>query len=112
MIEIPNWAQVIIDAHKAVAGSAVSHAGRLKSDRYFVWQEDFLDQDDVSDDEHDSEAVSGSTDLYTKREFDPWIRQIEAEFKKDDRILWSKDGMTFEPDTGFFHFSWEWTVIV
>ena len=35
----PLWAQRIIAAHLAVT-DAVSHGGRIQSDRYLVWQED------------------------------------------------------------------------
>ena len=34
-----TWYERVIAAHRAVT-DAVSHAVRLKSDRYFVWQED------------------------------------------------------------------------
>ena len=34
-----SWQETIIAAHTAVT-DAVSHARRLQSDRYFVWQED------------------------------------------------------------------------
>lgn len=107
---IPEWAQKIIAVHQKVAGSAVSHAGRLQSDRYFVWQEDGLDQDSYSDNEHDCEAVSGSTDLYTKREFDLWARAITAQYTYAG-IHWKRTGKTYEPDTGFWHYSWDWVVI-
>ena len=34
-----TWYETIIAAHTAVT-NAVSHGQRMKSDRYFVWQED------------------------------------------------------------------------
>lgn len=34
-----TWYERIIAAHRAVT-DAVSHAARVKSERYFVWQED------------------------------------------------------------------------
>ena len=34
-----SWQDRIISAHLAVT-QAVSHAARMKSERYFVWQED------------------------------------------------------------------------
>ena len=108
--DIPEWAQLIIDVHKKVAGDAVSHAGRLQSDRYFVWQEDGIDQDGYADNEHDAEAISGSTDLYTKREFEPWARAITAQFTYAG-IMWKRTGKTYEPDTGFWHYSWDWVVV-
>ena len=68
---VPSWATTIINAHKAVTPTAVSHATRIKSDRYFVWNED--DENDLNADNiHAERGVTGYTDLFTKREFDPW----------------------------------------
>ncbi len=72
----PLWAQRIIAAHLAVT-DAVSHGGRLQSDRYLVWQEDGAN-DFEADGIHAEKAVKGSTDLFTKQEFDPWRDELEA----------------------------------
>lgn len=104
----PYWADLIIAAHTNVAGANVSHAGRMKSSRYFVWQED-ENRDLSADNIHAEESVSGYTDLFTKIEFDPWGRQLGQEFDRLG-IAWEKSGVTYEADTGFFHHTWEWVV--
>ena len=105
---IPAWAETIIAAHNSVASGSVSHAGRLKSDRYFVWQEE--DANDLTaDNGHSERAMCGYTDLFTKQEFDPWAGQIEAAFDSTG-ISWNRTGVTYEPDTGFLHWSWDWEV--
>lgn len=107
MSDIPAWARTIIRAHRDVT-EAVSHGGRLRSDRYFVWQEDGRN-DHLADNGHDEICVTGATDLFTKREFDPWADQIEEAF--DARgISWRKVDVLFEPNTGFWHHVWEWQV--
>lgn len=104
----PAWVDVVLTAHNSVAPGHVSHAGRMKSDRYFVWMED--EEDDLSADNiHAEHAVSGTTDLFTKREFDPWAAAIGAAFDAAG-MWWEKTGTTYEEDTGFFHHSWDWTV--
>ena len=106
---VPAWALTIIAAHNSVASGSVSHAGRMKSDRYFVWTEE--DDNDLSaDNAHAELAIGGYTDLFTKREFDPWARGIEQAFDAAG-ISWQKTGVTYEPDTGFFHHSWDWEVL-
>lgn len=106
---IPGWAQTVITAHTSVAGSAVSHAGRMKSSRYFVWQED--EGNELRADNGCGErAVCGYTDLFTKREFDPWAYAIGDAFDSAG-ISWHKTGTTYEPDTKFFHHTWEWEVV-
>lgn len=103
-----KWYERIIAAHTAVTDS-VSHGGRLKSDRYFVWQEDG-NNDFIADGIHAEKAVSGSTDLFTKKEFDPWREKFEEELDKAEGINWELKSVQFEQDTKFWHYEWIWTV--
>ena len=48
----------------------------MKSDRYFVWQEDGAN-DFFGGEQAPEKAVTGTTDLYTKLEFDPWKEAFE-----------------------------------
>lgn len=121
---IPGWAQTIIDAHLSAAAAvnsrttrrrnaqpetvAVSHAGRMKSRRYFVWQEDG-GNDLNADNGHDETAVTGYTDLFTEVEFDPAARALGPAFDAAG-IAWEYTGCSYEPNTGLFHHTWEWEV--
>lgn len=121
----PGWAQTIIDAHLSAAAAvnsrttrrrngqpetvAVSHAARMKSRRYFVWQEDG-GNDLNADNRHEELAVTGYTDLFTAVEFDPAVRALENAFDLAG-IAWEYTGASYETNTGLFHHSWEWEVI-
>ena len=102
-----TWYERIIDAHTAVT-EAVSHSARLKSDRYFVWQEDGSN-DLPGDNGHGETAVQGTTDLYTKTEFDPWAKAL-GESLSAYGIAWELSSIQYEPDTGFYHYEWLWEV--
>ncbi len=102
-----TWFEKIIAAHTAVTDN-VSHGGRMKSHRYFVWQEEGAD-DLVLDNRHAEKAVTGSTDLFTKKEFDPWKDAFEKAMD-DAHISYRLNSVQFEPDTGFWHYEWKWTV--
>ena len=52
-----SWQEHIIAAHLAVT-DAVRHGRTMKSDRYFVWQEDGTN-DLTADDTHAEKAVTG-----------------------------------------------------
>ena len=107
-IRLPAWARAVVNAHNSVAEGHVSHAARMKSIRYFVWMEE--DHNDLNaDNRHCERGVSGYTDLFTKDEFDPWSEEIEDAFDEAG-IFWEKTGVTYEPDTGLFHHTWDWTV--
>ena len=104
-----SWKNVIIDAHRSVADS-VSHYRRLKSDRYFVWAEDGTN-DLSSDGVHTERAVVGTTDLYTKIEFDPWVDELEAAFEAAG-ISYYRNSVQYEEETGYIHTEWVWEVPV
>lgn len=102
-----SWEEKIIAAHLAVTDQ-VSHAKRLNSDRYFVWQEEAGD-DLTLNGRHAERGQNGTTDLYTKREFDPWKRQFEDAMTAEG-IVWRHESTQYEEDTGFFHYEWVWGV--
>lgn len=108
MADTPSWAQTVINAHLAVTDQ-VSHSQRLKSDRYFVWQEDGAN-DAESDDRHSERAVTGATDLYSKIEFDPWADTLGEAFDAAG-ISWTLVLTEYEEETGFYHWSWDWEVV-
>lgn len=104
----PVWAQRIVAAHLSVT-DAVSHGGRLQSDRYFVWQEDGANDFEAGG-IHAEKAVTGSTDLFTKQELDPWRSAMEAAFDASGFIVWYLSSVQYEEDTGFWHYEWDWEV--
>lgn len=102
-----TWYERIISAHTAVT-DAVSHGQRLQSDRYFVWQEE-NGADFEANGRHVEKGMTGTTDLFTKQEFDPWRDQFEAALGLYG-IAWRLNSVQFEEDTGFWHYEWLWGV--
>lgn len=102
------WYDTIIAAHAAVT-DAVSHGQRLKSSRYFVWQEDGTN-DLEADNRHAEGAVTGTTDLFTKQEFDPWAEAI-GQSLSEHGVAWALNSVQFEEDTRFWHYEWTWEVV-
>lgn len=103
-----SWQDRIIAAHTAVT-SDVSHYEKLKSDRYFVWQEEAAD-DLIAENRHAERVVRGTTDLFTKIELDPWAEQLEAALDAG-RIAWTLNSVQYEEETGFIHYEWVWEVV-
>lgn len=102
-----TWHEKIAQAHLAVT-SAVSHNERLKSKRYFVWQEEVPD-DFIADNRHCECRMTGTTDLFTPMEFDPWVDQLGKSFD-DFGIAWELNSIQYEKDTGVTHYEWVWSV--
>lgn len=103
-----TWYERIIAAHRAVT-DAVSHAARVKSERYFVWQEDGSN-DLAGDNGHGERAMTGTTDLYTKQELDPWADALGESFDVHG-IAWALNSVQYEADTGFYHYEWVWEAL-
>lgn len=103
-----TWYERIVAAHTAVT-TEVSHYERMQSDRYFVWQEENR-SDLIAGDRHTERAVRGTTDLYTKQEFDPWADELEASFDSFG-VAWSLNSVQYEEQTGFVHTEWTWEVV-
>lgn len=102
-----NWTDRIVAAHLAVT-DAVSHGQRMQSDRYFVWQEDGANALQAEN-THAEQSVTGTTDLFTKQELDPWAADLEASLS-GYQIAWYLNSVQFEEDTGFWHYEWVWEV--
>lgn len=103
-----KWTDCIIAAHAAVTDQ-VSHGGRLKSKRYFVWQEDGT-VDFEADGKHVEGCVTGTTDLFTQQEFDPWREALEKSFNASGCIAWRLNSIQYEADRGIWHYEWRWEV--
>ena len=102
------WYEKIIEAHLAVTDQ-VSHGEFMKSERYFVWQEDGSN-DLAAENMHAEKAVTGSTDLFTKTEFDPWKEEFEIALEIAG-IAWHYNSFQYEEETGFYHHEWYWEVV-
>lgn len=102
-----NGVERLIAAHTAVT-DAVSHGTKLKSSRYFVWQEEGSN-DLIADGRHAEKAMTGTTDLFTRMEFDPWMEQFE-ESLDDSGICWYLNSVQYEAETGYWHYEWVWEV--
>ena len=92
---------------------AQRHCGRSGSSRriwpcYLVWQEDGANDFEAGG-VHAEKAVTGSTDLFTKQEFDPWRDELETAFDAAG-LVWALNSVQHEEETGFWHYEWAWEV--
>lgn len=102
-----RWYEKIIAAHAAVTDE-FKHYELLKSSRYFCWQE-YGGNDMLADNRHAETVIAGSTDLFTKQDFDPWFDEIQAAFDAHG-IAWEYEATQYEEETKIIHHSWTWEV--
>lgn len=104
-----SWQEHIMASHLSVT-DAVSHSEFMQSERYFVWQEDGSNDLTASDGTRIEKVVTGTTDLFTKTEFDPWKEELEVAFDESPYIFWHLNSVQYEEETGFYHYEWRWEV--
>lgn len=76
---------------------------------YIIWAESGEESSAHTDNRKSEQSISGDLDLFTKKEFDPLVDQIQDVF---DRIgaAWRLDSVTYEEDTNLIHYRWEWEI--
>lgn len=103
-----TWYERIIACHTLVTDK-VAHGHSMQEERYFVWREDSRN-DFIVGDRHTEKVMEGTTDLYTKQEFDPWVAQFEMALDLDGTIAWYQNSIQYEDETGYWHYEWVWQV--
>ena len=58
---------------------------------------------------HAERVMTGTTDLFTKMEFDPWAEAL-GESMSAYEISWYLNSVQYENDTDFWHYEWAWEV--
>ena len=78
-------------------------------DPYVVWQETGEDSSLEADNVKASYALTGSIDLYTKTEFDPFIDSIFLALNTAG-IGFALESVQYEDDTKYIHYTWTFWV--
>ena len=103
-----SWEDTIREAHTRVT-DAVSHHARLRSERYFVWQEEG-DNALFAEGGIAERAMLVTTYLFIMLVSDPWAAAFEDSLTESG-IAWYLNTIQYEPDTGFRHYEWVWEVL-
>ena len=75
---------------------------------FLVWAEEAengLEADNLKD----GQAIRGTTDYFTKTEFDSAVDDIQ-ETLNDLGVSWYLNSVQFEEDTNLIHYEWIWEV--
>ena len=78
---------------------------------YIVWSEDDTARA-FADGVAGQKAVQGTTDYFTKTEYDPVVDAIDAAMNGIDRIYLDDGPMiNYENASGYIHYTWIWEVV-
>ena len=78
---------------------------------YGVWAEDG-DVSPGADNVRSTVILSGTTDYFTKQEFDPNVDAIQAIFDAAGWISAQINSVQYEDDTGLVHYEWAWEAVI
>jgi len=88
-------------------GTKVYHYFRPKlSPPFAIWQEDGTDDFHANNTMAET-AVTGTTDYFTKTEYDRVVDAIRDMLTKN-KFLWRLNSVQYEAETGLIHYEWEW----
>lgn len=100
----------IRDALNRIGVPTYHYWRETKQSRYIIWAEDTEAESLHANDRKEEQAIHGTTDLFTKTEYDPAIDSIEEVFDADPCITFRLKSVQFEDETNFIHYEWEWEV--
>lgn len=93
------------DALLEITQDVFHYEATHKPDKYIVWAEDteagFLNADDTKEEQ----VIQGTIDYFTKTEYDPNFKLIQAKLNSID-VAWSLNSVQYEEETKFIHYEW------
>ena len=108
-MDLLNKLQKIKDALTPIMDHVSHYYRASNSDRYIVWAEDAEGSSFSADNKKASQTIQGTIDLYTKKEGDPAIEQVQNNLNAAE-ISWYLNSVQYEEDTGFIHYEWVFEV--
>ena len=105
---IPNMSD-LKDALLRVTQHVYHGFAMLEEDQYILWSEDGSGMVQRGDGMTLEQAIEGTIDYFTKQEYDPNVQRIQDEINGIN-LAWRFDGMDYEQETGYWHYSWIWQV--
>lgn len=94
--------------HKGVVPNVYHYFRPQLKAPYAIWQEEGAEDFHANNAVAES-AVSGSTDYFTKEDFDRAVDRIQDMFAKNG-FLWRLNSVQYESETGLIHYEWVWVM--
>ena len=104
--------QALDAALKTVLPGSVFHFQAHKpTGNYIVWAEDGQADAVHGNNRMQEQALTGTTDYFTRTKFDPDVQRIQKAMS-DSKISWKLESIQKEDDTGYIHYEWVWQIAV
>lgn len=103
--------QSLTQLHDAMPVTMHHYGAHRAAAPYGVWAED-QDVSPGADNRRSTVILSGSTDYYTKQDFDPNVDAIQDVFDAAGWISAQINSVQYEDETGLLHYEWAWEAVV
>lgn len=80
-----------------------------QTDQYIVYAEDGQADSLWADGKMQEQAIQGTVDYFTRKEFDKNVKKIQKAFN-DAGISWRLNSIQYEDDTRLTHYEWVWEI--
>ena len=95
----------IRDALLEIIPDVFHYEAWAKPDKYIVWAEDGEAGSLNADDQKTDQVIQGTIDYFTKTEYDPNFKLIQAKLNSIE-ISWRLNSIQHEEETGYIHYEW------
>lgn len=97
------------EVHKAAIPNVYHYFRTQLPPPYAIWQEVGSEQFEANNKVAEA-SISGSTDYFTKTEYDPAVDSIMEAFRANN-FLWRLESIQYEEKTGLIHYEFVWEVL-
>lgn len=109
MLSLQSKLQQIGTAFSGVLENCFHYWRPVKKVPCLVWAETGEGGSFHSGNSKSEQVISGTCDLFTKREFDPLVDSMQDTLEKAG-LAWRLDTVDYEDETNLIHYSWTWEV--
>lgn len=78
---------------------------------FAIWAEDGEEDSLEVNNKKAEQQIHGTTDYFTKTEYDPAVDCIQGYFESLENFGWKLQMVDYEDETHTIHFEWEWWLI-
>lgn len=109
MLSLQSKLQQMGEAFARVTENCSHYWRPVKKPPHLIWAETGESGAFHSGNHKTEQAIAGTCDLYTRREFDPLADDVQDTLDALG-VAWRLDSVDYEDETNLIHFSWSWEV--
>lgn len=112
MTSLQDKLKRIRDALAGIESLTVFHYFHYREELpYCIWAEDGEGGNVQTDNKKTEQAITGTTDYFTKTEFDPMVDKIQEAFNNVEGLFYRLNDVDRDDEEGCIHYEWTWRIV-